>query len=205
MSGPSIPNPLAAVTRQDGEPVDRIVWQPAEGTLPMARIERGSKIGGTVALVLGGTWCALMGNAGLDALAEDALPGKLLMLALFASPGVLTVLYGIGQFLYRHEIAVDNRQVTVTRTGLLGRRQWREPVPAYKGVLKQTRLDMPAEESWQIASTYEYILKLAHARRDREVLLYEASSRLPVAPEAREFLWKRYAELFQLPLLEDKD
>jgi len=55
MSGPSIPNPLAAFTRQDGEPVDRIVWQTAEGTLPMARIERGSKIGGGVALILGGT------------------------------------------------------------------------------------------------------------------------------------------------------
>ncbi len=171
----------------------------------MTRIERGSKIGGMVALMLGGIWCALMGNAAIAALAEDALPGKFLMLALFASPGILTALYGIGQFLSRRETAIDNRQVTVTRTGLLGRRQWSEPLPAYKGVLKQTRLDMPAEESWQIVSTYEFTLKLAHARRDREVLLYEASSRLPVAPEARELLWKRYSELLRLPLLEDKD
>lgn len=196
--------PAPVMTDLSGaEAANTIVWKPAAAALPMRRVTRGSRVGGSVAVALGGLWCAGMGASIADALAGDALPGKLALLALFASPGVFTLLFGLGQFLYRHETVIDRTAVTVTTTGLRGRRQWREPVASYRGVLRRVHLDMPDDAQARIGSRYEFTLTLAHAERRHEILLYEASSRLPAPPAALVRQWQQYSELLGLPKLDD--
>ena len=74
-----------------------------------------------------------------------------------------------------------------------------------QGGLKQTRLGMPAEQLWQAASTWEFIVNLVHARCDCDVRLYEVRSRLPLTPEPHDRLWKQYAKLPQPAQVEEAE
>lgn len=197
-STPDPPETLSGV-----EPVNRIAWAPQPGSLPMRQVTRGSRAGAAVATGLGGLWCVWMGASFVEAVSGQALPGTLAMLALFTSPGVAVLVFGIGQFLYRHEIIVDRDGVTVTRASLWGWRGWHEPVSAYRGVRGRVHLDMPDDASARIGSRYEFTLALAHADRRREILLYEASSRFPAPPEAWTRQWQQYSELLRLPKLDE--
>lgn len=197
------PETVGRVARPGEASGNMINWRPHETILPMKHVERGSFIGGAIALMLGGLWTALIGNAIVDAIHGRALAGEIAMLLLFASPGIVTVLYGVGQFSFFHQITVDREKITVTTIGLRGRRQWSEPVGSYKGVLRQTRLSMPSEEEFTIGSTYNFTVRLAHAVRSKEIVLYETSSRYPFPPPAWEQQWYFYAQCLQLPRLDD--
>lgn len=203
MSRDLTPETVSQVERPGDGGRNKIDWRPQETALPMKRVEKGSFMGGAIALILGGMWGTLIGGAIIDAIHERGVSAEIAMLVIFVSPGIFTILYGIGQFLFHHEITVAREKVTVTTVGLRGRRQWSEPVSSYKGVLKQTRLYMPSEAEWKIGSTYDFTLRLAHAKRSKEIVLYETSSRYPFPPATCERQWHHYAESLRLPRLED--
>ncbi len=160
----------------------------------------GSRAGGIAASLLGLGWVCLMGKAMVMVWREGPVVSDLVYVGFVASPGILCLVYGIGQLLSLHEIFIERGQVTVKTRGLLGCRRWGEPIAAYKGVLKESQYYAETKRS---ASRVVYKVKLAHNAWAKEIVLYQASSTVFLTPESWERSWRQYGELFNLPLLEE--
>jgi hypothetical protein len=166
----------------------------------MKRETRGSRAGGIAAGLLGLGWVCLIGKAMVSVWREGPVVSDLVYLGFVAIPGVLALVYGIGQLLSLHEILIERGQVTVTTRGLFGKRRWSEPITAYNGVLKESRY---YAETGRSGSRMVYGVKVAHITWAKEILLYQASSTVFLPPEGWERSWQQYGELFNLPLLEE--
>jgi hypothetical protein len=141
-----------------------------------------------------------MGKAMVMVWCEGPVVLDLVYVGFVAIPGVLCLLYGIGQLVSLHEIFIEPGQVTVKTRSLLGCRHWREPITAYHGVLKESQY---YAETGRSASRMVYKVKLAHHTWAKEIVLYQASSTVFLIPETWERSWRQYGELFNLPLLEE--
>jgi hypothetical protein len=170
--------------------------------LPMKHETKGPRLGGIAASLLGLGWLCLMGKAMVAVWREGPVVSgpDLVLVGFVAIPGILCLVYGIGQLLSLHRISIERRQVTVTTRGLLGYRHCREPIAAYNGVLKESRY---YAETGRSASRMVYMVKLAHNTSAKEIVLYQASSTVFLPPESWERKWRHYGELFDVPLLEE--
>lgn len=112
--------------------------------------------------------------------------------------GICMLLLGLHLLVSYKTIELNTDFVTVIERGLLGRRAWREPLTAYKGIR--------ASKRWMVggrrrARTRQYFcVDLAHSDPKKTVELY-ASSR---AYDWRK-KWEGYARRFGLPLLEEEE
>ena len=95
---------------------------------------------------------------------------------------------------------IEREHVSMVNAGLRGRRGWSEPITAYKGVIRQYRY---SSGHGNRSRRTIYTVALSHEDRDKEIVLFRVSSRLPFPPEQWEKDWKHYAALFELPLIEE--
>lgn len=176
-----------------------IRWQPQEGVLPMRRFVTGSRTAALIALPLGSAWSLyfldlINWSQPCNLLVPDAL-----MLSLVSLPGILVVLYGLSQLVYREQTEINRAGVILRRCGLFGVKAWREPLSAYRGVLKH-------HQYWRRehgADTMIYSLRLLHDDSAKDVLLYQAENSLYLPPTDWEQKWKAYCRLFHLPAIEE--
>ena len=189
------------IVGRDVSPSNRIVWVPAEGYLPMKQIKEGNRLGGAIALFIGFVWVSFFINKMMEALERTILPPELLMIILVTLPGFFVLLYGISQYIYYEETAIDHDSISWKRRGLSGSREWLEPISNYRGVLKQhsywTRDDTTRHGSRMI-----YSIRLIHDDPAKEIVLYEATSGMLMPPPDWVAKWKQYAGLLRLPVVE---
>jgi len=181
-------------------PGNEIAWKPLEGSLPMSLVEKGSMVIGAVVGIGGIVWLYIIGGLIAGGINKGSAVVEVLFLSFIGLPGVFCLLYGIGQFVSRREIMIERERVSMVSSGLTGRRAWREPISAYKGVIRQHRYSSgPGNRSTRTV----YTVALSHEEGDKEIVLFRVSSRLPFPPEQWEKDWKHYAALFELPLIEE--
>jgi len=163
----------------------------------------GNRVTGLIALVIGLPWLhysgrylfGIWGSAGLDA-------GQSLLVLLVLG-GLFVTLFGFSQLVYSEQYEIDDSSVTWKRSGLSGRRSWREPLSAYNGVLKDMERHFKSEaDASGYQSRMDYLLYLDHDDGARRVLLYESTNTMESPSPDWDKLWRRYGELFGLPLLE---
>jgi hypothetical protein len=181
-------------------PENEIAWKPLEGFLPMNLVERGSYAIGAVVGIAGIAWLYLIVGVIAGGLKQRSTVAEILFLSFIGLPGVFCLLYGMGQFVSRREIMIERERVSMVSAGLRGRRDWSEPISAYKGVIRQHRYSSgPGNRSRRTV----YTIALSHEDKDKEIVLFRVSSRLPFPPEKWEKDWRHYAKLFELPLIEE--
>lgn len=191
------------ITGRSGPTANRVPWKPVEANLPMRRRVAGNPIGGLIALVIGLPWLHYSGTYLLGMWRSSGFEVGQLLLELLVLGGLFVTLFGLSQLVYSEQYEIDDTAVTWKRTGLSGRRSWREPLDAYNGVLKDMQRHFKSEAD---ASGYpnrmSYLLYLDHDDGARRVLLYESTNTLEYPSPDWDRLWRRYGELFRLPLLE---
>ena len=194
---------MTKIVGRDVTPRNKISWAPAQCSFPMRSSIAGNRLAGALALVLGTVWVSFFIDDIVRALRPTLILAELLMMTLLILPGVLVLLYGISQYVYHEETVVDAKSISWRRRGLSGRREWREPVSNYQGVLKEHQYwSRSGEGTSGRSSRMIYFIRLAHPDSGKEIELYRAESNLLVTPADWDEKWKQYAELFQLPVLE---
>jgi len=175
---------------------NRVHWEASGRVLPLRRVERGSRVGGLLALLFGLAWAGgLIGLLVIATLEEGPDLPKALMLLLFALPGAFVLYFGLGQLVGRYSVRIDGEAVTVIRRGVRGETRWREPLSAYAGVLREAN----RHDSEHGASYTDYRVLLAHRDPERQLELFRVHS-----PGGWEEAWRGYAELLGLPRLEER-
>ena len=187
----------------EGFPDNEIVWEPLDGALPMKHTVKGSPKAGAIGGLIGLVWTIFVGQSILEALNKNASVPEILMLLLVALPGIFFLLYALSQFRYRHEFMIEHDKVTMVRQGLSGSKHWTEPLASYKGVLKQHQYRRDAGK--YRTAMMVFTIKLAHDDKAKEVRLFESKTRLMSVPVKWENAWKRYANIIDLPLLEETE
>ena len=194
---------MARIVGRYLSPQNKISWVPKEGRLPMRSSIAGSRLGGAFALVLGIVWASFFIDGIIAAVRPTLILAELLMMTLLTFPGILLLLYGVSQFVYREETVVDAKNISWRRRGLSGTREWREPVYNYQGVLKDHLYwSRGGEGASGRSSRVLYFVRLAHPDSGKEIELYRAESSLLVTPADWDEKWKQYGELLKLPVLE---
>ena len=189
------------ITGRAGATPNRISWTPLEGQFPMHHAVHGNRLGGAVALAVGVPWLLYSGPFLFEEIGRRGLEAGQALPILLVLGGLVVALFGVSQFVYREETAIDGETVHWTRRGASGSKGWREPVSRYQGVLKH-------RESWSShdlpgPSYVEYLLTLSHDDPSRRVRLFESRSSPSSPPDEWGRMWTHYAELFRLPALED--
>ena len=184
----------------DGSFNNEIVWEPLDGSLPMKHVVKGSSKAGALVGCIGLVWAIFIGQYLLAALNTDAPVVEVLMLLLVVLPAIFCILFALSQFRYQHEFLLEYNKVTMVRQGLFGTKNWREPLSNYKGVLKQYQT-REGPKSKQATGTV-YIIRLVHEDTAKELILFQAWTRLMSAPEKWENAWRHYANILNVPLLE---
>ncbi len=195
---------MNSIVGRDVSPENKIEWVPAELSFPMHWSIIGSRLAGTVALFIGAVWIAFFIDDLFKAVKPPLVLPELAMMALVTAPGLIVLIYGFSQYVYREETIVDRTGVSWRRRGLSGSREWREPVANYRGVLKTHQYwQRGPEDASRRASHMIYFIRLTHSDPGKDIVLYRAESDMLVPPTDWAEKWQRYAELFQLPVLEE--
>jgi hypothetical protein len=143
---------------------------PDAGGLPFTAV-RGSS--GTTLKAL---MAVLLVGALLGGVVALALSGRGVPVARVVAPAVLALI-GVGAFLAfmlfataRQTWEFDESHVHHVREGVLGRREWSEPLSAYRGVLKKQELRSTGKSSYMV-----YMVQLLHeGDKKRTVTLYQS-------------------------------
>lgn len=116
--------------------------------------------------------------------------------AIFGVAAVFSAVWAVHCWVFRRRWHFTQTQVECRQRGLLGRREWREPLSSYEGVLAMEMHPRSGDK----ATTY--VLRLKHRdRKRRSVRLYVSTS-----PDGLRAKHEHYARLFGLPALtETKD
>lgn len=189
---------MTKIIGRDVSPSNKITWVPAEGIFPMKHSISGSRLAGTVALLIGSLWISFFVDDIFKALVPKLLLSELLMMVLFTLPGILVLIYGVSQYIYYEETTIDQKSILWKRRGLIGKREWREAISNYQGVLKE-HLYWRSERR---SSYMMYLIRIVHADYRKEVVLYRADSRMLVPPADWLEKWKQYGRLLELPVME---
>lgn len=192
------------ITGRGGPTANLIRWEPLEGQLPMRHSVHGSRAVGVVALVIGLPWLYLTAEYWLGLIARHGMAWGQTLPGLLVAGGLAVSLFGLSQFIYRDEIRIGDSRVSRRRLGLTGRSAWREPLSRYRGVLRTQRL-VRNESHDRLHGSSDYMrygVTLYHDDPSRRVLLYEVHDTLMRPPAEWERMWRHYANLFRLPLLE---
>jgi hypothetical protein len=192
---------MTKIVGREVSPINKISWVPAEGSFPMKYSISGNRLAGALALLIGSVWVSFFVDDIFKAMEPTFFLPELLMLILVTLPGIFVLIYGISQNIYYEETTVDQNSILWKRRGLTGNREWLETISNYQGVLKEhqyrSRDDVSRRENHMI-----YFIRLVHSDSGKEVVLYRAESSMLVPPTDWLEKWKRYAELFQLPVIE---
>jgi hypothetical protein len=193
--------PLDQLVGTDDSLDNEIVWEPLDGSLPMKHITKGSQKAGAIGGLIGLVWTIFIGQSIVAALNKNAPVPEILMFILVGLPGIFFLLYALSQFRYRHEFMIERGKVTMVRQGLSGSKHWTEPLASYKGVLKlhQYHDDAGKHRTGRMVFT----IRLVHDDKAKEVRLFESKIRFMFAPVKWENAWRRYANIFDLPLMEE--
>ncbi len=188
------------ITGRQGPTPNRIAWKPMEGQLPMELVAQGSRVGGIIGLAVGIPWVYFSVGYLLDMIRLTGFSSGEIFLILLIAAGLFVILAGFSQFIYEEKTVIDRSSVFYRRTGLTGRREWREPLMKYRGILKEYQYSQTSGD--RQADCMSYTLILDHEDATKSVRLYESQNTMMYPPEKWEKLWRMYGELFQLPLLE---
>jgi hypothetical protein len=203
MRFPAMPTSDKTITGRSGPTANLVPWKPAEANLPMRRRIAGSRIAGLIALVIGLPWLHYSGIHLFGVWESAGFEVGQLLLVLLVLGGLFVTLFGFSQLVYSEQYEIDDSTVTWKRYGLSGWRSWREPLSAYNGVLKDMQRHFKSEaDASGYQSRMSYLLYLDHDDDARRVLLYESTNTMESPSPDWDRLWRRYGELFGLPLLE---
>ena len=137
-----------------------------------ARVERRvSKVGAVASLAVG----LVVMAAALPCLSDPLTPEHILALVLLLPVGLLWLAAGVHTLISHPTYTFRPDAVRYSARSLLGRREWEEPLSAYRGVLMSER---PTGKGGTC-----YVLTLKHReRRARDVLLHESFSLAGMRP-----------------------
>lgn len=117
----------------------------------------------------------------------------------FAFFALLNLLYALLQIRFRFEMTITGLEVSVARRSILGRKNWREPLRNYRGVvLRDAEVEQHSGSSKTRSWKRYFIVELQHADPARTVPLFVSESGLPPRDEHVAF-----ASRFRLPALEE--
>ena len=160
--------------------------------LPATLTRTGGRFLGGFMMVFALVW----GGAPLVGLLGDFPPeqraAETLLMLIFPTIGTGLFLFGLHTFLWRKEITIDKYFVAVAERGLKGRREWRETLDSYRGVLRRSRRVRTKNSSYTV-----YTVDLVHDDEDRTINLYTARSEQDWRQK-----WEAYARHFRKPALE---
>ena len=164
---------------------------------------KGSRAFGAVMLVIGVPWLYYSGTYLVTLLQNTGPDPAQFFIVLIVLTGLVLILHGLSQFIYREEYRIGQDAVIWNRTGWSGIRSWKEPLSRYNGIIREQQYH---HDSRQQAGLYQsrmsYMIYLEHEDCSRRVKLYESTNIMESPSPDWERLWKHYAELFNLPLLE---
>lgn len=194
----------SVISGRSGSTQNLVDWQPSNRRLPMAHVVSGHRLGGLLALLAGVPWVYFSSRYLVDAIGHHGLAAAQSLLYLLVCGGLVLVVFGLSQLLYREEMWIDAGAVKGLRRGLSGRNHWQEPLANYLGVL-QTHEFRRNEQYDRLHGNADYMvykLSLHHHEVSKRVLLYESHNTLMEPPDEWLPLWKHYGVLFRLPLLD---
>jgi hypothetical protein len=126
-------------------------------------------------IISGGSW-------------ENALflPGAAILL-------VPLILLGLNLFKKKKEMIISKDSVSKSYVSLFKKDRWEEPVPAYRGILMRTDVEITGERS----SALIYALDLLHDEEIKSIRLFKSMDFNTAFDK-----WKEYCQMFSLPALE---
>ena len=194
----------AKIVGREVSPSNTISWVPADGSFPMKHSISGNRFAGAIALLVGSVWVSLFVDDIFKALEPAPLLPDLLMMVFLTLPGIFVLIYGISQYIYHEETTIHQDSITWKRRGVSGQREWQESISNYEGVLKEHQYSDQSDSS-RGPSRMIYLIRLLHTDSGKDVMLYRAESSMLISPTDWLEKWKRYAELLQLPVLEQTE
>ncbi len=187
------------IVGRKGPTPNLIAWKPMDGQFPMEHMVTGNRVGGIVALVIGMPWFYFAGEYLFDRVRQTGFSTGQAFLMLLVLGGLFVMLAGFSQFVYSEKTIIDGRTVSCQRSGLTGGRGWQELIINYRGVLKEYQY---WDGDNRKGNYMIYTLVLDHDDSAKQVRLYESQNTMMYPPAEWDRLWKRYGELFQLPVME---
>ncbi|MDD5070217.1 MAG: hypothetical protein PHV17_05755 [Candidatus Omnitrophica bacterium] len=108
--------------------------------------------------------------------------------------GTALFLIGLNQFIVKGQIAITNDTVLFSKKNIFGKKEWREFLVKYEGVLYRSEYHAGSKNR----SSYTlYIIELKHSDPKKKLLLYQSRS----AQDTRQ-KWESYSRALKLSALE---
>lgn len=133
--------------------------------LPVLRLTTGFKVAGGLLIVVGALWT-------LGVLGFLHGEGSLVqLLSPFTWVGMAILLVGLHMIIKRKEVWLDAERVALRARGLFGKKEWTEPLAAYRGVLLRSKWEGGGRDrrDHQI-----FLVELPHEQPGKTVVLFES-------------------------------
>jgi len=168
-------------------------WEMDLSSPPVERVQTGSRILGAFLIAFALFW----GGGPVLGLVSELRAGRFglesLLFLVFPVVGVGLLLFGAHILIWRRRIAFDGNAFTVAESGLKGTKQWREPLSAFRGVLRHTRQVRTKNRNYTL-----YMIDLVHPNSDRRINLYTSTQEAGFRTK-----WEDFARRLALPALEE--
>jgi hypothetical protein len=181
-----------AISINLGSRASRRRWRIDVSAPPVEARQTGSTVGGSFIVLFSLIWGGFPTVGLVSLLRSGDIGAEGILFLVFPIVGLGLLAYGIHILLWRQTVFFDGHRFTVTERGLMGVKSWSEPLSAYDGVLRRTRLVRTKNSSYTL-----YMIDLVHPDPDRHINLYTDTRETGF----RE-MWEEYAKRLRLPALE---
>ena len=168
-------------------------WEMDLSTLPAVSVQSGGRAMGVFLVAFALVWGGFPILGLVSELQAGRFGAETLLFLIFPIIGVALLLFGMHSLMSRRRIAFDGQAFAVAEHGLLGTKQWREPLSAYQGVMRHTRRVRTRNSSYTL-----YMIDLVHPDSARRINLYTDTS-----DRGFRLKWEEFARRLSLPAMEE--
>jgi len=165
--------------------------------LPNETEIKGSKGLGVFLIVFSLFWGGMPTFFLLQSILSETFEPGMLFILLFTIIGIGIFLFGLNQLFIRGWQHIHKDCIEMDKTTLFGRKQWRESIKNYEGVISKSEFHSGGKNR---ASYTLYIVELFHSDKQKIVRLYQSRSKANFRS-----IWEDYCRALNMPALEEGD
>jgi hypothetical protein len=156
---------------------------------------KGHRSLGIFLLIFSLFWGGLPTFFFVQSIADGTFEAGMLMILVFTVAGLGLFLFGLNQFFIKGKLRITKDEIEFEKRGLFGRKQWREPMASYEGILSRSEYHSGSKNS---PSYTLYIVELYHPEKKKRIKLYQSRSEMGFRAK-----WEEHCRAMNLPAVED--
>ncbi len=165
--------------------------------LPLKHQIKGSRGLGIFLIIFSSFWGGMPTFFLIQSIREGKFNPGILIALIFTIIGIGLFLFGLNQFFTKGQLSITSDKVTLSRSSLFGREEWREFLQGYEGILYRSEYHSGSKNS---PSYTLYILEMQHKDPKKKVVLYQARLREGIREK-----WEAYSRALKLSALEKSE